>query len=338
MFLFSALSSYFLGALTVIFDKFLLGSKRISSAPVYSFYIGVSGLAVLVLIPFGFHIPSFFQIFLSLISGGLFSVGIMFLYFAIQKGEASRVTPIVGAIIPIVTYFLSFVSSSEKFVFIQVLGIILLIFGGLLISFDLPLRINPTPSRSILKTTRIKYLNGILFEESVNQPRRYGTSKRKFALGFWDSLWAGIILALAYFLFKLVYNEQNFVSGFVWTRIGAFLGVLSYLIIPDWRKSILGSFKSFKKPKKKEYQTGSLFLTNKIIGGISSVLLNLSISLGSVTVVNSLVSSQYVFVLALAFFAHKKYPFVFNEKLYFWDWAQKVGAIILIGVGIILIY
>jgi len=304
MFIFAALSSYFLGALAVILDKFLLGSKRISSAPVYSFYIGVSGLFVLFLIPFGFHIPSFFQIFLSLISGSMFSVGILFLYFAIQKGEASRVFPIVGVIIPVVTCFLSFVTSSEKFFLIQITGIFLLIFGGLLISFDLPLKID----------------------------------KRKFVLGFWDSFWAGIFLAFAYFLFKFVYNEQTFMNGFIWTRIGAFVGVMAYFVIPDWRKNILGSFRGFNKPKKKEYQTGSLFVANKIIGGASSILLNFAISLGSVTVVNSLVSSQYVFILVLAFFAHKKFPFVFEEKLNFWDWAQKVGAIVLIGIGVIMIY
>lgn len=303
-FILTALLSYFLGALAVILDKFLLGSKRISGAPVYSFYIGVFGLFVLFFIPFGFYVPSFFQIFLSLIGGGMFSVGILFLYFAIQKGEASRVSPIVGAIIPVVTYFLSFATFSEKFVLIQIAGIFLLIFGGLLISFDLPLKIN----------------------------------KQKFVLGFWDSFWAGIFLAFSYFLFKMVYNEQIFMNGFIWTRIGSFLAVLSYFFIPSWRKEIFQSFGGFKKPKKKEYQTGSLFVANKIIGGISSILLNFAISLGSVTVVNSLVSSQYVFVLMLAFFAHKKFPNAFEEKLKFWDWAQKVGAIVLIGVGIILVF
>jgi drug/metabolite transporter (DMT)-like permease len=305
MFLFVALSSYFLGALSVILDKFLLGSKRISSPPVYSFYIGFLGLFTAVLIPFfNFYIPSFFQIIVSILGGGMFSVGILFLYFAIQKGEASRVFPIVGAIIPIATYGLSFFATGEKFVLIQITGIFLLIVGGLLISFDLPLKIN----------------------------------KRKFASGFWYSLWAGIFLALSYFIFKIVYNEQNFLNGFVWTRIGAFLAILCYFLVPEWRKDIIKSFQGFKKPGKKEYQTGSLFIGNKIIGGVSSILMNFAISLGSVAVLNSLVSSQYVFVLALAYFAHKKYPFVFEEKLKFWDWAQKVGAIILIGIGVAMIY
>jgi drug/metabolite transporter (DMT)-like permease len=187
---------------------------------------------------------------------------------------------------------------------LQIAGIGLLIFGGLLISFDLPLRIN----------------------------------KRKFALGFWDALWAGIFLAMSYFLFKFVYNEQTFLNGFIWTRIGCFFAIISYLLVPKWREDIFDSFKGFKKPKKSGYQTGALFISNKILGGISSILLNFAISLGSVTVVNSLISSQYVFILALAFFAHKKYPFVFEEKLYFWDWAQKIGAIVLIGIGVMMIY
>lgn len=304
-FIFAALGSYFLGALTVILDKFLLGSKRVSSAPVYSFYIAIFGLFALLFIPFaGFSVPSYRQIFLSLSGGALFSFGILALYFAIRKSEASRVSPIVGAIIPIVTYSLSLIFSSEKLVLVQLIGVALLIFGGLLISFDLPLKIN----------------------------------KKKFFAGFYPSILAGFLLALAYFIFKFVYDEQSFFNGFIWTRIGAFLGAIGYFLIPGWRKDILKSLKNFKKAKKQEYQTGGLFVGNKVLGGISSILLNAAIAMGSVTLVNSLVSSQYVFILALAYFAHKKFPFVFEEKLLFWDWAQKIGAIILIGTGVVFIF
>lgn len=305
MFIFAALGSYFLGALTVILDKFLLSSKRISSPAVYSFFIAIFGLFALFLVPFaGFYVPSGWQIFLSLLGGALFSFGILALYFAIQKSEASRVSPIVGAIIPVATYFLSLFFSTDKLILIQAVGAALLIFGGLLISFDLPLKIN----------------------------------KKKFFAGFYASVLAGIILSLSYFIFKFVYNEQSFFNGFIWTRIGCFLAVLSYFLIPKWRKEIFTSFTGFKNPKKKEYQTGGLFVGNKILGGMSSILLNAAFAMGSITLVNSLVSSQYVFVLVLAFFAHKKYPFVFEEKLYFWDWAQKIGAIVLIGIGVMFIF
>lgn len=304
MFIFIALSSYFLSALAVILDKFLLGSKRISSAPVYSFYIGILGLAVLFFLPFGFYIPSAYQMLISVLSGAFFSLGILFLYFAIQKGEASRVLPIIGALIPTLTYFFSFLFSSEKFALLQVAGIVLLIFGGLLISFDLPLKIN----------------------------------KRKFFAGFKDSVIAGTLLAVAYFIFKFVYSEQTFLNGFMWTRIGCFLAILSYLIVPSWRKDILKSLRGFRNPRRENYRTGVIFASNKIIGGMSSILFNLAISLGSVAVANSLVSAQYVFILFLAYAAHKKYPFIFKEKPHLWDWAQKAGAILLIGLGVVMIY
>lgn len=59
--------------------------------------------------------------------------------------------------------------------------------------------------------------------------------------------------------------------------------------------------------------------------------------MGSVTLVNSMVSLQYVFVLILVAIAAKKHPKVFEEKLLFWDWAQKVAAILIIAIGMFLI-
>lgn len=304
MFIAVTLISYLFGAVSVVGDKFLLGSKRISSPAVYSFYIALFGLVVVFFLPFGFYFPSVLQIAISLISGALFTFALMALYYAVKKSEASRVMPIVGAIIPIVTYFLSYIFLKESLSLIQVVGIIFLLLGGLLISFDLPLKLN----------------------------------KKKFIDGFYYSISAGILMAITYFLFKFVYLEQSFINGFIWTRAGSFLAVMAFFMVPLWRKEILASFHNFKKPQRKEFQTGFLFLANKSIGGISSILLNFAISLGSVTLVNSLVSTQYVFVLILASLFTKKYPEILGEKLSFWDWMQKIIAIGIIGMGLFMVY
>ena len=76
---------------------------------------------------------------------------------------------------------------------------------------------------------------------------------------------------------------------------------------------------------------------NKIIAGLSALLLNYAITLGSVTLINALVSIQYVFVLILAWVVSQKYHQIFEEKLLFWDWMQKLAAIGVIAVGIFLI-
>ena len=298
-----AVTSYFLGAFAVLMDKFLLGSKRISSPQVYTFYVGIFGLGAFLFAPFGFSVPSDWQIMISLISGAVYIGGIFALNLSINKAEASRVTPVVFSVVPIATYLISFAIKNEKLTALQLSGVLLLIIGGLLISFDLPLKMD----------------------------------KRKFFAGFYTSCLAGVLLAISYVMFKLVYAEQAFLNGFMWTRVGGFVGALLLLIVPAWRKSIFKSFSHAKKPSRKHVSTGGIFVGNKILGGLSSILLNKAFQLGSVTLVNSMVSLQYVFVLILVAIASRKHPKVFAEKLSFWDWAQKIGAIVIIAIGMVFV-
>jgi drug/metabolite transporter (DMT)-like permease len=297
------ISAYFLGAFAVLLDKFLLGSKRISSPQIYTFYAGIFGLGAFLFAPFGFSVPSVWQITISLVSGAVYVGGLLALNISISKAEASRVTPVVFSVVPIATYLISFGINDEKLTAAQLFGVALLIFGGLLISFDLPLKVN----------------------------------KRKFFAGFYTSCLAGLLLAIAYVMFKQVYIQQSFLNGFMWTRLGGFVGALFLLIVPVWRKGIFGSFRHAKKPSREHVSTGGIFVGNKMLGGLSSILLNKAFQLGSVTLVNSMVSLQYVFVLILVAIAAKKHPKVFAEKLLFWDWAQKVGAIAIVAVGMVLI-
>ena len=292
-------SAYFLGAFAVLTDKFLMGSKRISSPQVYTFYVGIFGLGAFLFLPFGFSVPSCVQILLSLVSGAIYIGGIFALNISINKAEASRVTPVVFSVVPIATYLISFIFNNEKLSAIQLGGVVLLIIGGLLISFDLPLK----------------------------------TNGRKFFVGFYTSCLAGILLAVSYVLFKLVYAEQSFLNGFMWTRVGGFIAAILLLLIPAWRTSIFKSFRHARNPSRKNVGTGGMFLGNKIMGGTSSILLNKAFQLGSVTLINSMVSLQYVFVLILVAIAAKKHPEVFAEKLLFWDWFQKIVAIAIIAVG-----
>lgn len=302
--------SYFLGALTVIFDKFLLSSQKISSPPVYAFYVGLTGLGVLIFAPIGFfyepfslHIPAITQVLLSFFSGIFLMAGYLAMYFAIKKAEASKVTPIVFSLVPLVTFTLSLFVGSENFTRANLLGMAALVFGGLLISFDLPLKLK----------------------------------KKKFFAGFYLALLAGFLLGISLLTLKFVYFEQNFFNGYVWTRTGAFLGACLMLFVPTWRKMVLKSLKAAKHNKKENAKTGGLFIFNKILGGSSSALYNLAIGLGSVTLVSSMISLQYAFVLIIAVLAGRRLPHIFEERMYFWDWAQKVAAIFIIAIGIFFI-
>lgn len=296
--------SYFLIALEVILDKFLLTSKRVSHPAVYAFYSGALSLGTLAIFaPFGLHKTGLQQAVFSIISGLIFTYGILSLFFAIRRSAASQVIPVVGATVPMITYFLSIFFLEEKLELSQIYGVVILIFGGLLISFDLPLKIN----------------------------------KKKFFSGFYFSVLSGILIGISLTWFKYLFGHDNFTNVFVWTRMGLFSGAMSLLLFPSWRKVISTSFSGLKKDKKENSKTGIVFVANKMLGGSGSVMLNYAISLGSVTIVNALVSAEYIFILLFGIIFSLRFPSIFQEKGDFLDIFQKVFAIIIITAGIFLV-
>lgn len=296
--------AYFLLALEVVLDKFLLSSKRVSHPAIYTFYAGTLGLFALVFAPFGFHNLSYQAIFFRFLSGVVFIYGMLFLFWAFSKSETSRVVPVVGAIVPIITLALSFIFLNERLSENHIIGIILLTLGGLWISYDWD-----------------------------------GIGKYKLFSGFQFSVLAGILLAISAVMFKSFYNQDNFIDVYVWTRIGAFLGVLTFFLNPAWRAEILNSLFKFKKPKKEHKSSGFLFVLVRAIGGTGSILKEKATSFipASVTIVNALVSVEYVFVFVLGVVFSLWLPDIFEEKK---DWksiAQKIISIFIIAFGLALV-
>ena len=294
--------AYFLVALEVILDKFLLSSKRVSHPAIYAFYSGILTAFVFFMVPFGFHIMTPYFAIVSILTGIVFTYGFLTLFFAINKSEASRVMPVVGAVTPLVTFILSGSLLSEHLRGTQIIGVIALIIGGLLISFDFPLK-----------------------------------NKKKFFHGFYYSILAGVLFALEVTLFKYISDRYTFANVFIWTRWGVTVGALSLLFIPVWRKVILNSFGSFKNTKKEHHQTGGLFILNKILGGAGSILTKKAITLGSATVVSALVSIEYVFILIIGLILSFQFTRIFQEKENALDITQKIISIVIISLGVVLI-
>jgi len=296
--------AYFVVALEIILDKFLLSSKRISHPAIYAFYSGVMTAFVLFMIPLPkFHLVATGDIISRLIAGMIFTYGILALFFAINKSEASRVMPVVGAMIPITTFTLSRFFFRDHLSEIQLIGVFVLIIGGLLISFDIPFKVN----------------------------------QKKFFRGFYFSILAGVLLAIETASFKVFSNSDNFLNVFVWTRFGVVLGSLSLLLVPVWRKDILKSFHHSNRKNTENHKTGALFIINKILGGIGSILTKNAISLGSVTIVNALVSIEYVFILVIGLIFSVRFPRIFQERENLENIVQKVISILIISLGVFLI-
>jgi hypothetical protein len=178
----------------------------------------------------------------------------------------------------------------------HILAFLLLISGGWLVAFDLPLK-------------RGEHISGTVIV-------------------------AGIAIGLSFLLLKYGYVHANFISGFVWSRVGMFAAGLSLFVVPSWRSQILASLRQFSITSKPLRHTGSVFVINKICGGLAGFLISYAMFLGPVSFVQAFSGTQYVFLLVLAWPLAWRYPRVFGERLFFWDWFQKVSAIALIGLGL----
>ncbi len=293
-----ALLGYFFNAVSALFDKFLL-SDRIGAPVVYAFFVSLFSLFALFFIPFGFHFGDFRNSGLLVFSGMLFIYGLVAFYYAVKNHEVSRVAPLLGTVVSLVGFGAAFLPGNIDGNTLSVwsfLALVFLIIGGLLISFDLPLRKGETISKLVLI--------------------------------------AGLFIGVSAVLLKYGYGQTNFVSGVVWQRFGMFLGGCSLLLTPSFRQQIFDQLAHFSQKPARARSTGLFFVLNKVCAGVAAFLISYATFHGSVSFVQALAGMQYVFILLLAFPLVRLYPDIYQEKLSLFDWLQKAGAVVLIGIGL----
>ena len=281
----TAFAGYLFSATAALLEKYLLADRIKSPA----------------MLPFGFRFFGWQSVGWCRGAGVLFLYGLTALYTAVKQSEVSRIAPLAGTVMSFVVLGLSaFLGTSETegtlIATEHILAFFLLIGGGLLITFDLPLR----------KDEHVPAL----------------------------TIFSGILMALSVFSLKQGFESGNFVSGMVWSRLGIFVAGISLLAIPMYRTHILSGCCDFSSFDRKAMGTGAWFLANKLCAGLGSFLFSYAVFLGPVALVQALSGIQYALLLVLAFLFSYRYPHIFEERLYFWDWFQKAVAIILIGLGI----
>lgn len=144
------------------------------------------------------------------------------------------------------------------------------------------------------------------------------------------SIIAALFFSLAFVLSKYVYLILPFWNGFIWIRIGAFLTVLCFIFFKDVRDEIFTKKSDFNK------KTGVLFIFNQGIGAGAFILQNWAISLAPLvylSMINALQGIQYIFLFILSLLFYKFLKEKVSKRIIF----QKILAIILIGLGIILL-
>ncbi len=306
--LFIIIFAYFLFAAVSLIDKYLL-KKPLPYPEVYAFFVGALGLLVLIIIPFGFLEP-LLPLFIVLgVLAGIFRIlGLLTYYSALRKFEVSRITPALGGILPIFTFFLTyFFFKSECFGFLtlgkeetfwglkEFSAFFFLVAGSVLIVWE--------KSKSI--TLNALKLSGL----------------------------AAFFLALSFFLSKIVYDSSlSFISGLFWILIGSAIASFCLLLSKKTRQHL---FKENVVLKKKAL---SLLLFNQALGGLAVLLQNLAIFLAPIALlalVNALEGVRYIFLLLLVYILSFKFPQILKEEFSKKVLFQKILAVILIGIGIL---
>ena len=302
LWLFFAIFSYFLFAITTIIDKFLLNGP-IPNPKIYSFYVGIFSIFALLLIPLGFSIPEPSQIFLSLGAGAISIFALYSLYCALWRFEPSRIIPALGGLLPIFTFCLSYIIFQEKMIeYKGILAFLLLILGAILINLEIPHRFSQK-SGGGFKALKIVFVTAFLF-------------------------------SLFFILAKIVYTTEAFWSGFIWMRLGAFLAALFFLLSPEVKKEIFKHRNTFKK------KTASIFLLNQGLGAGAFMSQNFAVFLvpfSLLAFVNALQGIQYIFILIFTIFLSLKIPHILKEKFSKRILFQKILAVFLIGLGLFLL-
>ncbi len=311
-----ALGGYFINAGVYAGDKFLL-SKKIHSSVTYAFYVGIWSILNIFILFLDPWTPTFNELLLDLSAGFLFLITLVFWYKALHQSEATRVVPIVGALIPVFSFILSFLFLGQALTERQFLAFLILICGGILIS---------------IKHTRFYVLREVkekvkvIFGDVLGQVHAHYRPSRRLIV---NSAVSAFLFASYYVLIKYIYNNQPFIGGFVWSRMGSFLGAILILTIPAWRSSILKYKKESTQPKNL-----SLFLMVRLFATAAFIMLNYAISIGNVALINSLQGVQYIFLIAIVIFISTKYPKVLKEELFGTILMQKIMGTILISIGL----
>jgi len=300
-----AFLAYFLLAIANLGDKFLV-DNILKSSKAYAFVVCFMGLIAFVVAPWFLEWPGFSSFIFNLVNGAIFTLALWTLYEGLKKGEASKILVIIGGLTPVFSFIFSYFIFHEVFTITQLIGVLIILLGVSLIIF-LPAERN--------------LLTRLFFWLKIEDKSKKGGIK------------IAILSALLYSLYfigtKLAYGYQPFVSSFLWTRLGAFLFALLFLMKNIDRKEILKMFQKSDSNKSK-----GLVLLNQVIGSSGFVLQNYAIFLGSVVLVNALQGFQYALILIISALLSLFAPKLLNEKFSKRIIIQKSAAVFLIMIGI----
>lgn len=288
--IFLAITAHGLIGISLVWDKVLLKRRGTQNLLSYVFWLGAISVFGLVLIAFGFKMPSLPLAAMAFAAGSLDLIASYFYYSALKSGEASDELAAMGGFGPVATALIA-----------------------------IPLL--KTPVGGELPAFVLLSAGGFLMFFAEKSPLKKMLPKIVLAAGGF-----GLMNVLQ----KMVFNQTNFVSGYVFFTLGTFLSSIALLAPPSWRRQI------FEHSEQAEPKSKFWYFFNRFLAGVGSFLVIFAVSRANPSVVQAISGVRYVIIFIGAYLITKLRPSWFREDFRPWPLTIKTAATCLVVAGLVL--
>lgn len=146
---------------------------------------------------------------------------------------------------------------------------------------------------------------------------------------FWYMLSAGLLIALEVVIYKYLFGETDWSTGFFWSVLASFALALPFLLFRKSRAFIWSGAQRMKRGWR-------VFAGQEFLTFIGTVGYTYASSLQSVTVVQAVGSAQPFFVLGYAVLFRKFFPKVFREDTHPGVVVKKIVLFFVMLAGMVL--
>jgi drug/metabolite transporter (DMT)-like permease len=286
-----AIIAHGLIGISLLWDKLLLRRTGTKNLLSYVFWLGAISVFGLLLIPFGFKMPGWQVAGMAFAAGLLDLIASYFYYSALKSGEASEELAVMGGFAPVATALIA-IPLLKKPVGGQLAGFTTMTIGGFIMFFA-----ERRPLKEMLPNIII----------------------------------ASAAFGMTNVLQKIVFNQTNFVSGYVFFTLGTFIGSLAMLIPRSWRRQIFDE--SEEAPPERKFW----YMVNRFLAGVGSFLVVYAVSRANPALVEAISGVRYAVIFLGAYAITKWKPSWFQEDFRGWVLTAKVIATSLVIVGLVLV-
>jgi drug/metabolite transporter (DMT)-like permease len=274
--------------ISLVWDKVLLQRRETQNLLSYVFWLGAISIFGLLLAPFGFHFPPWQYGAIAFAAGVLDLIASYFYYSALKAGEASEELAAMGGFTPVATALIA-IPLLKSPIGGDLAGFSLMVTGGFIMFFA-----EKTPLRKVLP--RVIMASGCFGLTTVLQ--------------------------------KIVFDHEQFVTGFVFFTLGTFIGSIALLVPPSWRRQIL-EHSGRATPRSKFW-----YMVNRFLAGVGSFLVTFAVSRTSPALVTAISGVRYAVIFIGAYVITMWKPEWFREDFRKWVLTAKVVATCLVAAGL----